>query len=113
TSFGNLLAGITGSIANLPVTPPGSPFMTFVVGGNNLNFFLSGVGPGVNNTSCVNTFDPNDPSCSVFAGSPFVLSPVPGEQLSAWLRMGTSQTRVVAALIGMERLPWTSPIRRP
>src|SRR5689334_5639290 len=39
TSFGNLLPSVTGSIANLPVTPPGSPFMVFVVGGQNLNFF--------------------------------------------------------------------------
>src|SRR5437763_16897108 len=36
TSFGNLIAGVTGSIANLPVTPANAPFMTFVVGGQNL-----------------------------------------------------------------------------
>src|SRR6266550_8582979 len=42
TSFGNLLPSITGTIANLPVTPVGSPFMVFVVGGQNLNFFLTG-----------------------------------------------------------------------
>src|SRR5438067_12355580 len=52
TSFGTLLPNVTGSIANLPVTPAGSPFMVFVVGGNNLNFFLSGTGPGVNYTIC-------------------------------------------------------------
>src|SRR5437879_2708844 len=29
TSFGTLLPAATGTIQNLPVTPPGSPFMTF------------------------------------------------------------------------------------
>jgi hypothetical protein len=78
TSFGNLLPIVTGTIVNLPVSPPGNPFMVFIVGGQNLNFFLSGTGPGVSNTVCSGTFDPNQPSCSVFAGSPFILSPGPG-----------------------------------
>jgi len=78
TSFGLLAPAVTGTIANLPVTPPTSPFMSFPVGVNTLNFFLSGIGPGVINTICPGTFNPNDPACSVFAGSPFILTPGAG-----------------------------------
>jgi hypothetical protein len=78
TSFGLLLPGVTGTIANLPVTPPSNPFMTFPVGVNTLSFFLAGVGPGVINTICPGSLNPNDPACSVFAGSPFILTPGAG-----------------------------------
>ena len=89
TSFGNLLPSVTGTIANLPVTPPGNPFMVFVVGGQNVNFLLTGTGPGVNNTVCSGTFDPNAPSCSIFAGSPFILSPGAGGTIVRLAAHGT------------------------
>jgi hypothetical protein len=78
TSFGVLGPSVTGSISNLPVTPATNPFMVFPVGVNSLNFFLTGIGPGVFNTSCSTTLDPNAASCSVFPGSPFVLVPGSG-----------------------------------
>lgn len=49
-------------------------FLTFV-GNPNLHFDLTSIGPGVVNTSCATTLDPNLPSCSVVPGSPFILAP--------------------------------------
>jgi len=74
-SGGTLLPGVTGSILDL-VSGGGIvlDFMTFV-GNPNLHFDLTALGPGVNNTACAAVLDPNLPSCSVVAGSPFILAP--------------------------------------
>ena len=72
---GPLLPGVAGTILDL--TAGGGTvvdFMTFI-GNPLLHFDLTGLGPGVNNTTCATTFDPNAASCSVVAGSPFILSP--------------------------------------
>jgi hypothetical protein len=76
---GVLGAGVEGDIKDLEaaVGVPVTDFMTFD-GHANLHFDLTSLGPGVVNTNCPDTFNPNDPDCSVFAGSPFVLSPEPG-----------------------------------
>jgi hypothetical protein len=74
-SGGTLLPGVTGSILDL-VAGGGIvlDFMTFV-GNPNLHFDLTALGPGVINTACAAVLDPNLPSCSVVAGSPFILAP--------------------------------------
>lgn len=67
---GTLTSGVTGSIQDLTLgVPPAGAFMTFT--GTPLQFFLTGVGPGVANTTCAGLAIGS--SCSVSAGSPFVL----------------------------------------
>jgi len=41
----------------------------------NLHFDLGSLGPGSANVVCSTTMNVNNPSCSVIAGSPFVLTP--------------------------------------
>ena len=70
-SGGTLGAGATGNIQN--VTSGGGPidqFMTFQ--GTSLDFVLTMLGPGSTNTNCATLTIGQ--SCSVFAGSPFVLT---------------------------------------
>jgi PEP-CTERM motif-containing protein len=74
TGGGPLLSNdATGLIKDLPA---GSnlDFMVFT-DQPNLHFDLSSVGPGVVSTVCSTTLNPNNASCSVFAGSPFILTP--------------------------------------
>jgi hypothetical protein len=70
-SGGTLGAGVTGTIKNLNFgTLPVDQFMTFT--GTTLDFVLTGLGPGLANTNCAGLA--LNQSCSVFAGSPFVLT---------------------------------------
>ena len=55
----------------LPVSAAG--FIQFA----GVAFNLASLGPGSANTICPNIFATGDPSCSVFAGSPFILTPTP------------------------------------
>ena len=69
-------SGILGSIKDLvfnPANPPVPGFMTFT--GTPLNFTLTLLGPGVLNSICSTTLDPNQPSCSVGGNTPFILTP--------------------------------------
>jgi hypothetical protein len=73
TGGGPLLPNVTGLILNL--SSPGGPvpdFMTFT-GNPNLHFELLGLGPGVLDTDC-SALTVDGTSCSVFAGSPFILT---------------------------------------
>ncbi len=92
TGGGPLLPGSTGSIKDFTfLTPlPIIDFMTFV-GHLNLHFDLLGIGAGVANTLCPNTLNPNDPVCSFFLGSPFILHP------------GSSGTTLTLFLFGFAR----------
>jgi hypothetical protein len=75
-SGGTLGAGVAGNIKNLVVGGP-SPtdqFMTFT--GSSLDFVLTGLGPGSSNTTCSGLAI--GASCSVFAGSPFLLTNLGG-----------------------------------
>lgn len=78
TGGGPLIAGVSGTILDLAIAipPPITDFLAFA-GNANLHFNLTGLGPGVANTTC-STGNVGDPACSVFAGSPFVLTPTPG-----------------------------------
>jgi hypothetical protein len=76
TGGGPLTSGVSGSILDLtfPTSLPIADFMTFF-GNPDLHFALSGLGPGSNNVACSATLDPNNGSCSVFAGDPVILTP--------------------------------------
>lgn len=70
---GPLVSGANGllkdfSIGSLPVLD----FATFATD-PNLHFDLTGIGPGVLNTTAVNTFDPNTAPSSPSVGSPYIL----------------------------------------
>jgi hypothetical protein len=71
-SGGSLLAGDPGNIKNLTFGGglPVDQFMTFQ--GTTLDFVLSALGPGSTNTNCTGLAV--GASCSVFAGSPFLLT---------------------------------------
>lgn len=69
--FGVLGAGVSGTILDLPPVPVNN-FMTFA-GHPSLAFNLAGIGPGSANLNCA-TVTAAGQSCSVFAGSPFVLT---------------------------------------
>jgi hypothetical protein len=73
---GTLLPGVTGTILDL-VAPTPFPVLDFMVfaGHPNLHFDLNSVGPGVANLVCSVVLDPNQPACSAFPGSPFILAP--------------------------------------
>lgn len=74
-SGGTLGAGVTGNIKNLPAGgPPVDDFMTF--SGSTLDFVLTSLGPGSSNTNCSSLAV--GASCSVFAGSPFLLTNLGG-----------------------------------
>jgi hypothetical protein len=62
-----------GTVNDLGFPPPlsgNTGFISFP----GVTFDLLAIGAGVANTACTNTFDPAAPACSVFAGSPFVLT---------------------------------------
>jgi len=70
-SGGTLGPGVVGNIKNL--TAGGGAvdmFMTFQ--GTTLDFVLTGLGPGSANTNC--NLSALNPTCSVAAGSPFILT---------------------------------------
>jgi hypothetical protein len=91
TGGGPLLPGATGAIKDLTLGGGGvTDFMVFT-GHPNLHFDVNTIGPGVANTVCANSFDPNAPVCSVVAGSPFVL------------RAGAAGTTVTLAAFGTAR----------
>ena len=74
-SGGTLGAGVAGNIKNLPAGgPPVDQFMTFT--GSTLDFVLTSLGPGSANTNCSGLAV--GASCSVFAGSPFLLTNLGG-----------------------------------
>jgi hypothetical protein len=85
---GSITAGEQGTVNDLGFPPPGSGNMGFI-SFMGVAFNLATIGPGVNNTVCSNTNNPNDPQCSVFLGSPFILAPTSS---------GTSITLSVAGL---------------
>jgi hypothetical protein len=69
--------GVAGDIQDLVIGGGAVPdFMTFVNGADLLHFDLAGIGPGVVNTVCAATLDPNLPACSVTTGSAFILTPL-------------------------------------
>src|SRR5579871_1316536 len=63
-------SGVMGSLTNLTGTLPVASFMTFT--GTPLRFDLTTLGPGSSNTACGSLTLGG--SCSVFAGSPFILT---------------------------------------
>lgn len=75
TGGGPLVAGVSGLMKDLTLATvfPVIDYMTFT-GNGNLHLNLTSIGPGVGNTVCATTFG-SGPDCSVFAGSPFILSP--------------------------------------
>ena len=72
---GPLGPAVTGVILDL--TAGGGTVLDFLTftGNPNLHFDLTSIGPGVVNTTCAAALDPNLPSCSAVAGSPFILAP--------------------------------------
>jgi len=73
---GALGPGVPGTIQDLVLG--GGVVLDFMIftGHPNLQFDLSGLGPGVANTACAATFtNPALPACSVAAGNPFLLAP--------------------------------------
>jgi hypothetical protein len=111
-SGGSLGAGVTGDILNL--TAGGGAvdsFMTF--SGSTLDFVLTGLGPGSANTNCTGLAIGG--SCSVFAGSPFLLTNVgagntavslgasgtilDGGVTSSWFGAFTTQVNIDASTI--------------
>jgi hypothetical protein len=73
-----LLPGMTGTIQDLTLgvtVLPLADFMDFTVTGVTLHLSLVAVGPGPTNVVCPASTDINGPSCAVFAGSPFKLTP--------------------------------------
>jgi hypothetical protein len=88
-SGGTLLAGDAGNIKNL--TSGGGAvdqFMTYQ--GTTLDFVLIALGPGVANTVCTGLFVGG--TCSVFAGSPFVLTNLGGGSTSVGLHASGTVT---------------------
>lgn len=77
TGGGPLVSGdTTGVIKNLNGSTP-SPLANFIVFTDQpiLHFDLVSIGPGSNSVACSATVDPNNASCSPFAGSPVILTP--------------------------------------
>jgi hypothetical protein len=70
-SGGTLTPGAVGTILDLPPVPV-DDFMTFA-GHPELTFNLTNVGPGSANTDCASVTAAGQ-SCSLFLGSPFVLT---------------------------------------
>ena len=77
TGGGPLVGGVTGTDNDLVFGGPPSQNLNFLsfTGNTNLHFNLTGVGPGVVNTICAASNNPNLPACSTVAGSPFILAP--------------------------------------
>jgi PEP-CTERM motif len=85
-SGGTLGPGNTGNIQN--VTAGGGPidqFMAFQ--GTSLDFVLTSLGPGLANTNCAALT--MGQSCSVFAGSPFVLTDLGPNTIISFTAGGT------------------------
>ena len=80
-SGGTLGAGVAGNIKNQPSAP--DHFMDFPAVSPVLDFLLLGFGPGDANTVCTGLAI--GASCSVAAGSPFVLTNLGGGQSSVEL----------------------------
>ncbi len=76
--------GITINNADLTTTAPSqanaNTFLTFA-GFPNLVFSETGIGPGSSNTNCATVTSASSGPCSVFAGSPIVISFFPGGSL--------------------------------
>jgi len=92
-SGGTLLPGVIGNILNLTLSPGSKDdFMTFPappLPAPGLDFVLTSVGPGDPNTNCNLVASPGTPqSCSVFAGSPFILSFVTPTRTAIALAVG-------------------------
>jgi hypothetical protein len=68
---GSLTPGVPGTLRDLTSAPPVLNFMTFA-SAPTLAFDLLSVGPGLANTNCAGLAD--GASCSIFAGSPIVLT---------------------------------------
>jgi hypothetical protein len=68
---GSITPAEHGTVNDLSAGVGNTGFLTFA----GVTFDLASDGPGVSNIACVNTFNPSDPACSVFTGSPFVLTP--------------------------------------
>jgi len=111
-SGGTLGAGVAGNIKNLPAGGvPVDDFMTFQ--GSSLDFVLTQLGPGSSTTDCTGLAV--GASCSVFAGSPFLLTNLGGGQTaigltaigtvtdggvtSTWMGAFTTQLNLDAATI--------------
>jgi PEP-CTERM motif len=79
---GTITSGDTGLVKDLTTATvfPVSGFMTFPVTDPTVTFDLAGVGPGSLNTNC--TALAIGDSCSIFVGSPFVLTLQAGGQTS-------------------------------
>ncbi len=112
---GMLGPGVQGDIKDLAPPPPPPDvinFMTFV-GFPTLHFDLAGLGPGSNNTACSSTFNPNNPSCSVFVGSPIILTPNGTGTTATLAAFGTAtdSSGLISAWIGAytTQLPGISP----
>jgi hypothetical protein len=72
SAVGNVTPGLTGSLLDLNTAPPIMNFMTFpTVPG--LAFDLLSIGAGSSNTNCATAVNVGD-SCSIFVGSPVVLT---------------------------------------
>lgn len=69
---GSIAPGDHGTVNDLGIGTGNIGFLAFELGG--VTFDLASVGPGVANTACPNDFVASDPACSVYAGSPFVLT---------------------------------------
>lgn len=68
---GTLTPGLTGTLRDLTSAPPVLNFITFAAF-PTLAFDLGSVGPGSANTNCAGLAD--GASCSIFAGSPIILT---------------------------------------
>ncbi len=75
-SGGTLGPGVLGNIKNLTMGPlPVDQFITFPAPSPVLDFVLTGLGPGAPSTNCAGLSIGG--SCSVAAGSPFILTDLP------------------------------------
>lgn len=65
--------GTSGTVNDLTLSPPsGADDFFFFASAPTLDFILTGIGPGVASTACAGLAIGD--SCSVFAGSPFILT---------------------------------------
>jgi hypothetical protein len=92
-SGGTLLPGVIGNILDLTFSPGSKDmFMTFPappLPPPGLDFVLTSVGPGDPNTNCNLVASPGSPqTCSVFTGSPFILSFVSPTRTAISLAVG-------------------------
>jgi hypothetical protein len=88
-SGGTLGSGVVGNIMNVPFGGGSiNDFMTFQ--GTTLDFVLTNVGPGVANTICTGLS--MGASCSVTAGSPFILTALSGGDTTASLSVAGTIT---------------------